>query len=611
MKKGNQGYWTMVKSVLIVATCCCYLQQGMAQTAPNIIFILTDDQGWSGTSLQMMSSMPNSKSDFYLTPNVERLAATGMTFSQGYAPAPKCSPTRNSILTGQTPAKTKMTTTGNGTATGKILVAPMISPSIDPTKITLPELIKQIDPNYITAHYGKWHLGQIGPDGHGFDRQDGANGNNSGNAADGQSVQTDPKKIFTLTDSAMALMDDAVAANRPFYLQVSHYAVHTAQEATQATLNIYNDPTQRPPGVEHNAPLYGAMTEDLDKGVGMLLDKLDSLGIADNTYIIYMSDNGAQNGQSNNNPLTGSKVFLTEGGIRVPFLIVGPNIAANSRNAVPVVGYDLYPTIIEWIEGNTAAVPTEVEGTSLVPILTGAATTLTRTHPIVFHSPHYDTTPSKKPSSAIVQGNYKLYVNYQNGNFKLHDLNVDITESNNLFSTLPTVANDLCLQLRDYLKSINADMPTLDDTHANNTGTSPDADNDGLDDVWEFRELLTVGYDGTDDPDNDNLTNAQEFANGTDPYTFTTGTQNLSAQYSIGIFPNPVKEELNIRLPSELANQKILITITNIFGQNLGNFSTTNKSLMTVNTTDYPKGVLVVSFRNEQGILVGIKKVVK
>lgn len=583
----------------------------LAQNPPNIILILTDDQGWNGTSQPMLPGMASSKSDYYVTPNVERLALKGMTFSQGYAPAAKCAPTRNSILTGQTPAKTKRTTTGTGFKTGERLIPPSINSSIDGNMTTFPEVIKQIAPTYLTAHFGKWHLGTSTPDNHGFDRQDGANGNDVGNAANAQEIQTDPKKIFTLSDSAVNFMDDAVSASRPFYLQISHYAVHTALEATQSSFNTYSDPILRPVGTTHNSPIYGAMTEDLDQGLGLILDKIDSLGIGNDTYIIYMSDNGAASSQSSNTPLKRSKVFLYEGGIRVPFLIAGPNIPANSNSDIPIVGYDLYPTIIEWIAGNTTSVPADVEGESFVSILENGATSLTRTTPMIFHSPHYDTPAAKKPCSAIVENNYKLYVDYESGSFELYDLDTDIRENTNLFTTLPTIASDLCIKLRDYLKSVNADMPTLDDTHANNPGTAPDADNDGLDDSWEFRELLTVAYDGMDDPDGDGLNNTSEFTNGTDPYQNSTSAKHQIGQHLIQVFPNPVDNQLTIQLPTALTSMAIQIQITDLYGRTIKHFSFENEAIIHLEISDLSKGIFFLEVRNDKKQLLSIEKIMK
>ena len=598
----QQRFFLML--ILLISSVSLFAQN------PNIIIVLSDDQGWTGTSHRMIDNANNSRSDYYVTPNIERIAANGMTFSQGYAPAAKCAPTRNSILTGQTPASALFTTTGNGLTSGEILNTPMITPSLDANKTTLPELIKQIAPTYWTAHFGKWHLGNVTPDNHGFDRHDGSNNNDAGNATNGQPIQTDPKKIFTLSDSAMSFIDDAFNNNHPFYMQISHYAVHSVDEATQGTFNTYSDASLRPPGNNHNDTLYGAMTEDLDKGLGLILDKLDALGIANNTYVIYLSDNGASTTQSANTPLRRGKTFLYEGGIRVPFLISGPNVPASTYNTIPVVGYDLYPTIIEWITGNTNSVPTEVEGESLVSILNNSSTNLVRNKPMVFHSPHYDANGSKTPSSAIVQDNYKLQVNYETGSFELYDLDVNIRENNNLFTTMPSIATDLCLQLRDYLKSVNADMPALDETHANNPGTAPDVDNDGLDDEWEFRELLTYHYDGTDDPDMDGFTNAQEFANGTDPYQSAINTNHFIEQNAVRVFPNPFTNQLNVELSPVLENSSIHISITDVYGKEIRQYIFENQSSIVLNTLNFPKGVLFLNIRNGKNELLKAQKIV-
>jgi len=235
---------------------------------------------------------------------------------------------------------------------------------------------------------------------------------------------------------------------------------------------------------------------------------------------------------------------------------------------------------------------------------------LVRNKPMIFHSPHYDANGTKAPSSAIVQDNYKLHINYETGSFELYDLDLNIRENNNLFTSEPSIATDLCLQLRDYLKSVNADMPSLDETHANNTGTAPDIDNDGLDDEWEFRELLTYHYDGTDDPDNDGDDNATEFANGTDPYQNTIGTNSFIEENAVRVFPNPFTNQLNIDLSSALENTFIQISITNVYGKIIRQYTFENQSSIILNTTDLPKGVLILNIRNDKNELLSAKKIV-
>ena len=148
--------------------------------------------------------------------------------------------------------------------------------------------------------------------------------------------------------------------------------------------------------------------------------------------------------------------------------------------------------------------------------------TFNRTEPLYFHSPHYEANPNKSPRSAVVDGNYKLIVEYETGNNYLFDLSSDIGESIDLSATQSILAYDLCIKLRDHLKEVNASMPKLDPSHANFSGTEPDVDADGLNDAWEFSELLSYNYGPTDDPDGDGLNNLTEFNNGTDPYVNQT-----------------------------------------------------------------------------------------
>ena len=507
--------------------CLFFFNQVSAQS-PNFVIIVVDDQGWTGSSVQMDPAISDSKSDFYITPEMESMAQAGMTFSQGYAPAPKCAPSRASILTGRTTARNNFTSTDNDIATGKILIEATTETALDGADTTYAEWLKSTGLNYRTAHFGKWHLGNAAtssPSSNGFDFNDGNTNNSNGNQ--GGTVQTDPKKIFDLTNRSINFIQDAVNDGVPFLLQLSHYAVHNDVEARQETIDLYNDPTQRPLGAIHTNKEYGAMTEDTDDGIGQLLAEITNLGLDSNTYIILISDNGGQINLTDNTPLSFGKTFLFEGGIRVPFIIKGPNITSDSYNTEAVVEYDLFPTIAE-LTGSTLALPANIDGQSLVPLFTG--NTFNRVAPIYFHSPHYDMNPNKTPRSAVVDGQYKLLVTYETGNISLYDLSADIEETNDVSSSQANITQDLRVKLRDHLKAVNATMPRLDPSHANFSGTETDADADGLDDTWEFRELLSYTYGPNDDPDNDGDNNLTEFTNGTDPYTAeATSTCNPTA----------------------------------------------------------------------------------
>lgn len=499
------------KTVFIIL---CFLGQELI-AQPNFVLIVLDDMGWTGSSVQMDGSRTDSKSDFYLTPVLNQFALDGMTFSQGYAPSPKCSPSRCSIMTGKSTARNHFTNTSSNVTTGELLIEPSSDTTIPGADTTYAEWLKSIGMNYRTAHLGKWHLGRgttANPGNNGFDVNDGTTSNGDGNQ--GGTVQTDPKKIFDLTNRSISFMQDAVNDNVPFLIQVSYYAVHSDIEARQETIDLYNNPAQRPMGSLHTGVEYAAMTEDTDTGIGQLLAGITNLGIDSNTYVIIVSDNGGQLNSTSNAPLSWGKTFITEGGIRVPFMIKGPNIAANSRSDEAIVAYDLFPTIAE-LTGSNAALPDNMDGQSIAPLLTGGS--FTRNKPLFFHSPHYDQNPNKKPQSAVVDGNYKLVADYESGAINLYNLDSDIGESTNLSGSETVKANELTLVLRDHLKEVSASMPALDPSHANFSGTGNDVDADGLEDAWEFRELLTHAQGADSDPDNDGFTNLEEYNNGTDP----------------------------------------------------------------------------------------------
>lgn len=501
--------------------------------SPNFVIIVLDDQGWTGSSVQMDNLIENSKSDFYYTPKLESLANSGLIFSQAYSPSPKCSPSRNSILTGMTTARNHFTNTDNDIAGDKILIEPQSNTSLDGTNITIAEWLKSANLNYRTAHFGKWHLGNSStssPSNNGFDFNDGATNNSDGNQ--GNTIQTDPKKIFDLTNRSIDFIRTAANDNVPFFIQLSHYAVHNNIEARQETVDLYNDPSERPSGTIHTGIEYAAMTEDTDDGVGQLLDEISNLGLDDSTYIFFISDNGGQINLTSNAPLTYGKTFIFEGGLRIPFIVKGPNTIANEYSHEPVVGYDLFPTIAE-LSGSDAELPDNIDGESIVPLLRGE--NFERNQPIYFHSPHYDNNPNKIPRSAVVDGKYKLLVTYETGDISLFNLSQDIGETTDITIQEPEVKNELLIKLRDYLKSVDASMPVLNANHNSFSGTNLDIDNDGLEDAWELRELLSYYFSADDDPDNDGYTNIEEFNNGTDPYLNDSNNNNCNSD---AIFAN-------------------------------------------------------------------------
>ena len=325
---------------------------------PNIILILTDDQGWNNTQVPMIEGREDTRSDFYLTPNLQRLADAGMTFSQAYAPHPVCSPSRHSILFGISPAKLKKTT-NQGANYSEHFESP-----------TIPQVLKEAYPEYKAAHFGKWHM-YAHPAERGYDASDGRTGNRTGRQRTTDQTKfwphEDPKRSVSLTDNAVQFIKHQAIAKNPFYLQVSHYFIHLSAEAKPETLEKHQ---ARTPGEVHTAYWYAAMMDDLDHAVGRIIDTVDEMGLSDSTYIFFTSDNGgtARQFPHFNKPLRAGKGSYYEGGLRVPFFATGPGIAAGSYSTVPIVGYDFLPTFMDLVDAKQP-VPTEVEGGSFKSVL--------------------------------------------------------------------------------------------------------------------------------------------------------------------------------------------------------------------------------------------------
>ena len=427
---------------------------------PNFVFILTDDMGWTGTSVEMNGKLAESKSDFYQTPNIEMLAGQGMRFSRAYSPAALCTPSRAAILTGKTPAELHMTTPGGGrTQSYQKLAGPTHIKDLPTSETTIAEVLKKA--GYATAHLGKWHLGHSDPGEHGFDLHDGSTGNNVPDDKNG------PKDVFGITERAGEFMTEQAREGKPFYLQLSHYAVHVPVEALDASREKFSKVQK---GDRHSDIDYAAMTYDLDASIGTLLNKLDELKLTDNTYVVFMSDNGAGGNprRPQNAPLNGGKGSFYEGGIRVPLIVRGPGIEANSSSNENVNGSDLFPTFSEW--AGISAIE-EIEGSSLVPLLSGKPASFQRPEDsLLFHYPHYGQGPAQKPQSAIIVGNYKLLRDLETETVQLFDLEKDLSEKNDLAQTMPGKADELEKLLNKRLQKVDAQMPTI------NQDYDPEAD---------------------------------------------------------------------------------------------------------------------------------------
>lgn len=377
---------------------------GIGAAAPNIILILSDDQGWSQLSHPMDPRVAEAHSTYLETPNLTRLAREGMRLTSGYSPAPLCTPSRRSILCGTTAARSG---------------GEFSSPWVPAEHATIPTALRQANPAYRCAHFGKWgEQMNSTPEECGYDASDGVTGNVTGgmplslgaasknhNLAPPHFIDNeDPKRTFTVTDRAVQFIREQVRAERPFYLQVSYYAVHLSVVCREDTLRKYQQKGTPDRGYTQ---AWAAMLEEMDAGVGRLLDVLDQTGAAEKTYVFFTSDNGGRgtvpggSGAPPNLPLTGAKHSLDEGGIRVPFLARGPGIRPGSVCNRPVAGYDFLSTFYD-LAGGSAPLPGEIDGVSFKPLLSNPDAPLRRPDDaLFFHRP-------QRQASAIRSGDYKL-----------------------------------------------------------------------------------------------------------------------------------------------------------------------------------------------------------
>ena len=401
--------------------------QNVAES-PNFIFILADDQGWNGTSVKMIEDNEFSKSDFYETPNIERIAKKGLIFSNAYASAPVCAPSRYSIQFGQTPARLKMIRVGMNTEHIN-----------HREKISIPKELKKINSNYKTAHFGKWGMDST-PEAVGYDVSDGATKNvdgvfnyNSNKLQWSNNEADDPKKIFSITQRAINFIEENNKKSKPFFLQISHYAIHSDILARGTSYKKFNS---KKTGKIHDNLGLAAMTFDLDESIGLILDKLEELNL-ENTYLIYSSDNGSvpiitprkYYNESYNYPLSRGKWDATEGGIRVPFIVMGPGIKKTRYSETPISFSDLLPTIIE-IAGNKRLKNNELDGGSFKDILNQQNKTVKRkTEGIVFHVPYENKIALERAHSAIIIDSLKLIKYYDNNEINLFDVKNDLSES--------------------------------------------------------------------------------------------------------------------------------------------------------------------------------------
>lgn len=419
---------------------------------PNIVFILADDLG-----LHQAGCYGN---NFYETPNVDSLAWEGMKFTSAYAACPVCSPTRVSIMTGKYPARLHLTDYIPGRSPKDEKLLPVEWAKFLPlAEQTIPEALKRA--GYVFGHFGKWHLNkdknyQLGrpgdPGSQGFDDVLTTRKPNSKS-----NPKKDPHHIDQITDRSIAFIK--ASKDKPFFCYVPHNAIHSPELEHPDLIAKY---AAKPGADRHkNKPVHAAMVEHLDSGIGRILRTLDELKIADNTVVIYFSDNGALDKDQNVvKPLRGAKASLYEGGIRVPLVVRWPGVVKpGSTCDVPVISTDFFPTLVEAVglKGNDPS----VDGESLLPLL--KQTGELNRKAIFWHYPHYHSS-GIAPSGAIRMGDYKLIEWFEKSIDDIHiedalelfNLKDDIGEQNNLAKKMPDKTAELYHVLKTWRESVNA-----------------------------------------------------------------------------------------------------------------------------------------------------------
>jgi arylsulfatase A-like enzyme len=453
---------------------------GGADRPPNIVFILADDLGWRDLGC--------TGSTFYETPKIDALAQRGVRFTNAYAACPVCSPTRASIMTGKYPARLD-TTDFFGAAQPQawkrstpLLPAPYVD-RLPLDETTIAETLRAA--GYATFFAGKWHLGPEGfwPEDQGFDvnkggiRRGGPYGGGKyfspyGNPRldDGPEGEHLPIRLGRETAAFIAANRD-----RPFFAFLSFYSVHTPLMARDELRAKYEqkrdarpDPGERW-GVEgerkvrlvQDHAVYAGLVEAMDEAVGIVTDELDRLGLADDTIVVFMSDNGglstSEGHPTSNLPLRAGKGWMYEGGIREPMIMVLPGVTGSGVLCDhPVSSVDFFPTLLAAVDidrgGGAGAEP---DGVSLMPLLRGDALPV---RPLFWHYPHYGN-QGGSPCGAVRLGDWKLIEWYEDGRLELFDLAADIGEHDDLADRELERVGEMHRMLVEWRARVDAKMP--------------------------------------------------------------------------------------------------------------------------------------------------------
>ncbi len=466
----------------ILLFACNNQEQNSSDSKPNILFILADDFGYHDMSVM--------GSDYYETPNIDRIAREGMIFTDGYANCQVCSPSRASIMSGKFTARHGITD-WIGARTGEEwrkagrfnkLLPPEYVHNLPHEYTVLPEAMKEA--GYKTFFAGKWHLGSKGswPEDHGFDINKG--GWDKGSPIGGFYAPWENPRLESGPDGeslTMRLANETTSflkehQDTSFFAFLSFYAVHAPLQTTEEKWAKYRDKAEEmgiaetgfemghflPIRQVQDHPVYAGLVETMDDAVGVVLNALDELGLAENTIVIFTSDNGGVSAgdafATSNLPLRGGKGYQFEGGIREPYFIKVPWLdIAGKKSDVPVTGTDFYPTLLE-LAGAEVLPEEHTDGVSLVPLLNGGTI---NERPLIWHYPHYGN-QGGRPSSIIREGEWKLIHYYEDETESLYNLEEDLEEVNDLADEYPDRVKRMSQKLFTMLNEMGARYPEKD-----------------------------------------------------------------------------------------------------------------------------------------------------
>lgn len=486
-------------SILVPSIALLCAELSAAPATPNVVFIMADDLGWRDLGCY--------GSTFHHTPNLDRLAARGVKFTQAYAANPLCSPTRSSVLTGLWPARTGITAPvchlpqvilekglSRGNPNTRVLVASSVT-RLDTDYLTLPEILREA--GYRTGHFGKWHLGAepYSPLQHGFD-VDWPHWQGPGPAGSyvapwkyppALGIEGKPGEHIEDTLSTQVVKFIGENKDRPFFVNYWNFSVHSPYDAKDELVAKYRALVD--PNHPQRNPVYAAMVESLDDGVGRVMAALEENGLLDNTIIVFFSDNGgvSWSGKSgvaahnsarfqadmtspptSNLPLRNGKASLYEGGVREPCIVVWPGVTKpGSVNDTVIQSIDWMPTLLE-MTGVAIPPRAKPDGISIAPVLTGG--TLAR-EAIFTHFPHETPASGQHPGTSVRRGDWKLirlFANNDDGSdqLELFNLREDLSETKNLAVDKPELARELNTLISKFLADADAVIPVLNPSYS-------------------------------------------------------------------------------------------------------------------------------------------------